>query len=350
MIKEYGYEYDAQLNEKIWKETQGLVTREKLFGAYCLRSGRDALKAIAREFIPREVWLPALACDSMIMPFEQYKHSVKHYRLNPDYSIDLDSLKIEEHKAFFLYMDYFGNKAINDDQLEGLRNKGNIVIIEDRTHNLIWDRNSSFQPDYTIASLRKWLPIPDGGLLWGQISKSLSSDTSFSSSRLKAQCMRHKYFSCGDESIKTEYRQIFSTVSEIMDRDEPSAMSAYSYTLSKETNYNEVRAIRKENAAVLIEYLSESPLIRFITDKTALSDLYVVIIVPNRDEVQRRLSKKGIFNTIIWPLSNQQKEICEVAKFTEENMLAAPCDQRYTVDDMKYIGTEMLKVIGDVNK
>ena len=81
-----------------------------------------------------------------------------------------------------------------------------------------------------------------------------------------------------------------------------------------------------------------------------LSDLYVSFTVLNRDEVQRRLSAEGIFNTIIWPLSEQQKEACKVAKYTEENMLAAPCDQRYTVEDMKTIGAEIVRVIDDVNK
>ena len=52
MVKEYGYEYDAALNRDIWRETEGKVTNQKLLGAHCLRSGRDALKAIAREYRP----------------------------------------------------------------------------------------------------------------------------------------------------------------------------------------------------------------------------------------------------------------------------------------------------------
>ena len=66
MVKEYGYEYDAVLNEKIWSETEGRVTDKKLAGAHCLRSGRDALKVIAREYEPCVVMLPALACDTLL--------------------------------------------------------------------------------------------------------------------------------------------------------------------------------------------------------------------------------------------------------------------------------------------
>lgn len=349
MIKEYGYEYDAVLNRSIWEETKGKTVQASLFGGQCLRSGRDALKAIAREYLPRMAYLPALSCDSMVFPFEMYGHTVKYYRINNDYTIDVDSIPKEEEPAFLLYMEYFGLPAINDHELESLRSKGNIIFIEDRTHNLIHKRSSGFQPEYIIASLRKWIPVPDGGLLWGKINKSLETDVSFANKHLKAQCMRHQYFQCGDETIKTEYRKIFSEVSDIMEKDEPSAMSAYSYELATKTNWEKVRSIRKENAGTLISILQASPHISFIQQKAGYSDLYVAFTIKNRDAVQRQLSKNGIFNTIIWPLSEEQKNSCSVAKYTEENMLAAPCDQRYTADDMKYISNEIVKVVNDIN-
>lgn len=350
MLKEYGYEYDTVLNEEIWRITEGTETNQKLLEAVCLRSGRDALKAIAREYSHCDVLIPALACDSMVHPFEQYGHKVKYYKLKPDYSIDLDSLIIGSGLVLFLYMDYFGKPAISDIELEKMRSRGDIVFIEDRTHNLIWERESNFRPDFIMASLRKWLPIPDGGLLWGNISKPLAADTSFSTTRLKAQCMRHEFLNCGDAKIKTEYRKIFSTVSDIMDADEPSAMSAYSYELAKDTDWEKLKRTRSQNAETLISTLRRSPYITFIQNEDGFSDLYVAFTVPNRDEVQRRLSAMGIFNTIIWPLTEEQKNNCGVAKYTEENMLAAPCDQRYSEADMKYIGTEIVRVVNDVNR
>ena len=350
MVKEYGYEYDAVLNQPVWDTTKGNTTEERLWGAYCLRSGRDALKAIAREYAPRIALLPALACDSMLFPFQMYGHQIRYYKLNKDYSINLDSLDFGTDPVFFLYMDYFGRKAIRDAELERLKTKGNVIMIEDRTHNLIWERTSSFHPDYTIASLRKWIPVPDGGLLWGNIKEPFNTDTAFSQLRLKAQCMRHQYFLCGDEKIKTEYRKIFSEVSGLMDQDEPGSMSAYSYALARETDWAGVRSQRKENAERLISILRQSPYITLIQDQAGKSDLYVAFTVPNRDRIQRQLSAEGIFNTIIWPISDEQKAACGIAKETEQNMLAAPCDQRYTADDMNYIGKEIVRVTADVNR
>jgi hypothetical protein len=353
MIREYGYEYDATLNEELWKKTEGCVTYEKLWNAICLRSGRDTLKAIAREYEPTVVYIPALSCDSMVLPFEMYGHKVEYYRLNDDYTIDQVYLQklFQDHTRtiLFLYIDYFGITAINDSDLQSLKERyPNLIFIEDRTHNLIWDRMRKFASDYTMASLRKWVNIPDGGLLWTKHelkNNVFSEDTSFSATRLQAQCMRHEFFETGDQNLKSEYRKIFSSVSDIMDEDkEPSRMSAYSYEIAAKTDWNNVRSQRKSNAEKLISVLKQAD-VKFIQNKVGLSDLYVTFLVEYREQKQSKLSAMGIFNTIIWPLNDEQKEICNTAKRTEEYMLAAPCDQRYSIKDMEYIGSEIVKIV-----
>ena len=351
MIKEYGYEYDATLNQELWKKYKGKVTYEKLWDALCLRSGRDALKTIAREYEPTTVFIPALACDSMITPFKMYGHKVVYYKLRNDYSIDYVHLSSIIDKGIFLYIDYFGIRTITDDNLERMKlTYPNLVFIEDRTHNLIWKRERHFCPDYIMASLRKWINIPDGGLLWPfRELKNLyfDEDITFSEERLKAQCMRNKYFGVGDENIKNEYRKIFSTVSEVLDRDKnPSRMSVYAYELANSTDWDEVRRRRKENAKCLIDILKMSN-IHMIQENVGLSDLYVAFAINNRDFIQSKLSSKGIFNTIIWPLTERQKNFCKISKYTEEHMLAAPCDQRYSINDMLFIGNEIVRIINN---
>ena len=338
MIKEYGYEYDAVLNVELWEKTRGKVTSERLNGAYCLRSGRDALKAIAQQYQPRIVLLPALSCESMIFPFELFGHKVKFYKLKNDYSIDFEDLykKIVGENELFLYMDYFGNQSISDIQLEILKERG-LVLIEDRTHSLFGTRSRFFKPDYIIASLRKWFPIPDGGLLWGNVNEEFGIDTCFAELRLKAQLMRHDYLQNGNEQIKTEYRKIFANVSSIMKFDKPCAMSAYSYALVQSTDWKRVHFQRKRNADVLSKMLSPYSF--------GNSCLYVPFMVDKRDDIQKVLSSVGIFNTIIWPLKESQRRACETAKHTETHILAAPCDQRYNEEDMEYIGKEILRVI-----
>lgn len=351
MVKEYGYEYDATLFDELYNQSKGKITKKTLFGAICLRSGRDALKAVAREFSPVTVLMPALACESMILPFEMYGHNVCYYKLKEDYSIDLDDLenKIPEQDSIFLYMNYFGKEAISDNELKGLRNKfKKLYFIKDSTHDLFYKKKTSFIPDFTVFSLRKWINIPDGGLLWANKAlknNNFGMDLSFFETRLKAQILRKEFLKTGNQTIKSEYRAIFSRVSDILDKDLiPVRMSKYSYEIAIKTDWNKLVSTRKNNAKKLIELLSDSP-VKFIQNESGISDLYVPFLVNNRSEIQNALSAKGIFNTIIWPLKNEQKNICSVAECTQSNMLAAPCDQRYTVNDMEYIGKEIVRVI-----
>lgn len=343
MIKEYGYEYDAVLNEELYLKTKGKVTHNNFMGALCLRTGRDALKVVAREFAKSIVLIPALACDSMITPFKKYNHEVKYYKLNRDYSIDVEYLSsLIPDKAspiLFLYIDYFGNKALNDYQLNELKiNFPNLVFIEDRTHNLFVDNKRQFKSDFTIASLRKWVNIPDGGLLWTDrklMNQEFSEDLNFFESRLKAQCLRNEFFKTGDELTKISYRKVFSTVTDSIDEDLlPGLMSEYSRELLKQIDFTQINETRKKNTSILISELNG---FNFVQKEIGLGDVYVAILIENRDKIQRELASKGIFCTIIWPLSDEQKEICRIAKYTEEHILTIYCDQRYTSEDMKYV-------------
>lgn len=353
MIKEYGYEYDAVLNEEIYLKAKGKVTHNNFMDALCLRTGRDALKVVAREFKKSIVLIPALACDSMITPFKKYNHVIKYYKLNSDYSVDIEYLRSLIPNKFshilFLYMDYFGNKALNDSQLNELKiNFPNLIFIEDRTHNLFVDNRRQFKADFTIASLRKWVNIPDGGLLWTDkklVNKEFSEDLNFFESRLKAQCLRNEFFKTGDEFTKISYRKVFSTVTGSIDEDLlPGLMSEYSRELLKQIDFTLINEIRKKNASILI---SELKGFNFVQKKVGLGDVYVAVLVENRDKIQRELASKGIFCTIIWPLSDEQKEICRIAKYTEEHILTIYCDQRYTSEDMEYVAKCIRRVCNE---
>ena len=355
MMKEYGYEYDAIRNEELWRRTKGRTTNEYFMGAMCFRSGRDTLKAIAREFKPTVALIPALACDSMVLPFEMYGHRIRYYKLNPDYSINLESLNSALNdvgkEALFLYMDYFGNSAINDNELNRLKTSyPDLIFIEDRTHNLLAERKSKFEPDFVMASLRKWMDIPDGGLLWpkGDLRNcDFSRDTSFSEKRLEAQCMMHEYLQTGHLKTKTCYRNIFSSVSSIIDTDtKPGLMSAYAFELAMSVDLASIRDIRNENAATLADELRRGGL-SLINMPPGVCDLYVPLLTENRDNIQKKLSLIRIYCTVIWPLNSKQKELCEVAKRTQEHMLAIYCDQRYTKADMRYIASNIMRLCNE---
>lgn len=356
MVKEYGYEYDAVLNVELVEKTAGQCVSHLDNGAILLRSGRDALKAVAREYGKSIAFLPALACDSMVVPFHLNNHRIAYYKLKNDYSTDFDDLlemlSEESDTVLLLYMNYFGNLSMTDDQLKFIKKHyQNVVFIEDRTHDLMYEKQNSFQPDYIVASLRKWMNVPDGGLLWAYKplkNTTFSEDTEFSEIRRKAQFMRAEFFKNGDESLKTEYRKIFSTVTDQIDSCPlPGRMTEYAYRMALATNWDAIRNVRERNAIILTEQLSDCDKVKFIQKDICKSNLYVPILIDKRNLIQRNLASKGIFTTLIWPLNDKQKERCEIVDYTERCMLGIPCDQRYSAEDMYFIVREIIKTINE---
>lgn len=357
-IKEFGYEFDSEIDETIYYKTYGKCAYGKYEGAYALRSGRDAIKTIAREYDSCIALIPALSCDSMVLPFKMYGHQVMYYKLANDLSIDLDDLYflIKNNigqTILFIYMDYFGIESIKKEELINLQKQyRNIVFINDITHVFLnHDFESGFNPDYVLASIRKWITIPDGGLLWCKkelTNQEFTEDTSFAYKRLNAQILRRKFFETGDPILKEQYRSIFSTVCDIIDSDKrPSRMSGYSFELLKKLDFKQIWTKRMNNAKKLIGVLSKCPKIKLLQNDTNKSNLYVPFLIDDRDLKQGELNKLGIFNTIIWPISKEQKKVCNIAKYIEEHMLAAPCDQRYAVADMRYIGEEIVRIVSE---
>lgn len=354
MVKEYGYEYNATRDEELLSRVGWSGTNKKLWGAYSLRSGRDALKLIAREYPNTTVFLPSLCCDSMITPFEMYGCKIVYYpltsKMRSNFPELLNKLQMIKGKKLLLSCDYFAIKMLDSDQIEKLKMMFNdLILIKDITHNLLSAKESESCVDYTVSSLRKWMNIPDGGLLWAKRELNntlLPEKPMFAEQRLRAQCMRTEYFNTGNDNTKAEYRKIFSCVSSLLDDDpSPVKMTEYSYEIALKADWDHIKQIRRENASALINALRDNQNIRLINYGINDSDLYVPILIENRDVIQGILSSKGIFNTIIWPLRKEQMLSCSTAKYVTKHMLAIPCDQRYTKEDMLYIGKEITRVV-----
>ena len=82
---EYGSEFDWKSNDALMSGVPQSFVQDDW---QLYRSGRDAMKAAARIIGGRRVLLPALCCESMILPFAANGYDVDFYRLNPDLTGD----------------------------------------------------------------------------------------------------------------------------------------------------------------------------------------------------------------------------------------------------------------------
>lgn len=347
-VCEYGSEFDWQANEAFLTQVQ----QDRFASAQKFRSGRDAMKAVAASVKERytRVLLPALCCESMVSPFTMHGFTPVFYKLRSDYTADVTDVeqKLDENTVL-VYGSYFGIDPFDEETLERLyRLYPQALFMEDRTQDiLIPGENRRFTPDVTVASIRKWIPIPDGGLLWGKVTAQAEQNDTFASLRKEAMVKKSQYLQTGDEALKDVFRHMLGEASECLDASPaPHTMTAESEELLEKLDFAGIYARRQENAKALMNALTpEKDRLQLITASPEISTLYFPILVKDQSKTQTALAKRGIYCPVIWPVPREALGTCPVAEFTAEHMLGVPCDQRYTPEDMTYIGQQIMRVI-----
>lgn len=348
-IREFGSEFDWQANETFLTANSIQLHMET---AKKFRSGRDAMKAVATAMKDRytRVLLPALCCESMVSPFTMHGMKPVFYRLHETYKADLADVQSKmTENTILVYGSYFGIEPFDGDSLESLRRLyPNALFMEDRTQDILNPREErSFHPDVTVASIRKWIPVPDGGLLWGRVAAETRKGDTFAKLRKEAMVEKSRYLKTGEASLKDVFRHKLGQASECLDeRAEPYSMTQESAELLKKLDFETIYARRQDNAKALMAALTpEEGVLRLIATTPEISTLYLPILVEEQSKIQSALAKEGIYCPVIWPVPEEAKGVCPVAEFTAEHMLGVPCDQRYTPEDMAYIGQQIMRIV-----
>lgn len=345
LVQEFGSEYDWQVNSHfLLSEGSNFADAKKY------RSGRDALKAVAAKMAGKYgfVLLPALCCESMVSPFTLYGIQPVFYRLKENYTADLCDLKSKfSNNTILLYGSYFGIDPISQEDLSYLRGEfPNSLFLEDRTQDILISREGGFTPDVTIASIRKWTAIGDGGLLWSEKYDFAPGvkNSRFAEIRKTAMEQKSRYLENGDAALKDSYRHLLGEANELLDNDKTVyAMTEDSAALLARLDLKKMLRLRQENAKILLNKLEGK--ISLITKHPERSTLYFPILVKEQGKLQSALAGKGIYCPVIWPVPEEANGVCPVAHYTASHMLGVPCDHRYSTEDMKFIADEIVRIL-----
>lgn len=339
-----------------------------------LRCGRDALGFIADDMAgDGTVYMPALCCDSMVLPFAKRGHRVEYYRLKADLSAETDHLcgiieSSGDEAPVVLVMNYHG---ITDTEAVKriVRDRyPRAIIMEDVTHQVLSPESfmsGDVPADYYIGSIRKWMGVPDGAFVIGrkgmkEISDSLESD--FTRLRYQALAEKREYVASTDrpQDLKDHFRRLFSDAEDSLDDGvTPVPVSDTARGALRSIDLSGMRERRRENFSVLRECMSTDPLCgemyEILNADAAVPDvpfmLPVIMHIEHiresahtaagqsitRDRFENKLASRGVYAPVLWPIDARAAEICEVSRYFAQNMLAFYIDQRYTADDMRYV-------------
>ena len=321
---------------------------------------REALYEIARiNCGPNStVLIPAYTCNTVISPFKSVGWKCHYYSIKKNLRIDISSIKeliCRFNPSIVVVHPYFGmdldSKEINFfKDLE----KNKIKVVVDLTQCIYSVTDYSFA-SYIVGSYRKWFPIPDGGFLKCKsgsigIDHPKDENISFLNEIVDAMYLRGVYFRLRDESIKDVSIRLCKKAEQIADNIIiPHRMSDMSHNILNELDLSCCSKNRIENYQYLYNKIEDCNSIYKVLETyecLTTAPIYFPLYVNNRDQTQRALALESIYAPILWPIVDKGVLINDDVKFIYNHILAIPCDQRYTCEDMDRVA----RVINELSK
>lgn len=326
------------------------LPNDKIYYSLC----REALYDIAiylRKEKENRVLIPAYTCQTVITPFEEAGWSCIFYPIQKDLRIDthgLVSLAFKHHPTIVVVHPFYGME-LNSQEEKALQqiNECGIKVLLDLTQCLFSTKRYSFV-DFTVASYRKWFPIPDGGFMECNLNNPAilqpqKENTNFTEKEIAAMYLRGQYFGNGDQRTKSISIQLSKSADHIAEHDiTPHKMSNVAYNLLQREDIQDNQTNRLENYTFLFQNICESNKVKKVCsnlDEVTTAPLYFTIYVQNRLELQHILAQDSIYAPVIWPMEDKQVLINNDIRYIYDHILSIPCDQRYCVEDLQRVTT-----------
>ncbi len=328
-----------EMGSEFWKEPDitDVQQTEYINGDMALLlSGRTAIELmiqdIKKEGVFESVLLPFYCCDSMVEPFIRNGIRVEFY----DACYDRLEYHFQNSCDAVLVIDHFGYKNTGMEEIAEKEKKAGKIIIYDATHKINGHPEIERYADYSFCSYRKWFYCNYALLRKHEgkfaVTKPLLHGKEYCSLRDRAASLKAFYME-GMDIDKGEFRRLFEAAEKVLEAD-------YKGYAGERMVFNidKMLAVRRKNAAYLMEKLKEIPKLQLWKEELDENDapLFVPIMVDAgiRDKLRNHLIENDIFCPVHWPMSqlhtmsDKNKELFRVE-------LSLICDQRYGLEDME---------------
>lgn len=320
-------------------------------GATLLADGRHCIVVLIRQNGWKRLWIPDYFCYEVIDTIkEQTGIEVVLYEDCPLSEGDVEKLPFEEGDVL-LRMNYFG--------MRDLRRNKNIPVpmIEDHSHDPFGHWALYSDADWCISSIRKSLPIPEGGMMWspkqfsveGLEFKDSKENEKIAMQRWKAMELKAAYLrgdidttpgpspSKGGE-LKKEFRNLFVETEEWFDHAEPTLIDARTKEfISKEFDLNLWLGAKRKNWALLTNMVNKDHCEVLTAEHESCTMFSLIMLMENkekRDGLRKELIDRCVYPAILW---NVPEEASEGSKDFSHRMLSIHCDGRYNEEDIRQL-------------
>jgi dTDP-4-amino-4,6-dideoxygalactose transaminase len=242
-----------------------------------------------------------------------------------------------------VFIDYFGFNQWSACGAE-VRERGGWVV-EDASQALLNARFCEYA-HYVVFSPRKFVGVPDGGILLAQRDAKLP-EVSFPSppsqwwlDAARASILRAEFDRHGGERTWFQFFQ----KTDLLGPLEPCRMSDLAFLILKNCiNWQVVAQARRRNYQFLASELEDIAILPHLSDGVA--PLGFSVRLKDRDRVRGGLFAAQIYPPVHWPIAGVVPPEFDASHRLAAEIMTIPCDQRYDIPDMKRVVNELRRSI-----
>lgn len=283
----------------------------------------------------QRLWVPEYFCYDVIAPLKEAGLEMAFYTDYPGNDDNVNDNYDDNFRAgdALLRVNYFGMRGYRSTE------KLMVPVVEDHTHDLIGDWAIHSHADWCIASLRKSLPVPEGGMLWSPVGLKLpkasvasEENEKIAATRWDAMKLKARYLA-GEDVEKQAFRAGFVDTEVFFDRAEVCALDAESQKFLQSFDIRDWYNRKWENWKLLCDIKKDG--VRVLKPENRGCYPFSLILVfttgDERDRVRKALIEKQIYPAILWNVpETSDGEVYGISR----GMLSIHCDARYTKEDI----------------
>lgn len=312
---------------------KGISVKQLYSNANYYASGRQALIDLISNNKWEKLWIPEYFCYDTLEGVKSTGIEIAFYKDYPgfDDNESIRKLKLKEGDVL-LRINYFGMRDWRDEI------SFKIPVIEDHTHDLAGEWAMKSNADYCIASLRKCLPVCEGGMLWSPKKFALPKSPISTSENDRLASMRYEAmkqkrdFLDGNITDRRTFRRMYVESENMFATLPISKISMDSWNVVEELDIQDWNR-RKKNNWEKLQCLKEEGVEILQPEKESLTPFSLILLFKTkqeRDKVRTLLiNRQTVYPAVLWRIPYEYGIAC--VDFGDR-MLSIHVDGRYDND------------------
>ena len=290
----------------------------------CGRSGLSYL--IEAKKISR-VLIPSFMCEAVFGLCKRYDVAMDFYEVG--YDLKPKGIRLQEGEYLYL-VNYYGQ--LSADEIKGYLEKYKKVIV-DNTQAYFDDPVEGVE---TIYTCRKYFGVPDGGILYtdSKLKREIPRSESFD---------QMQYLLGRFERTASEFYEQSTFNNDRFDGQPTLRMSKLTENLLCGIDYEFIKNRREENFTYLDNLFRDRN--RLTLNLPAGPFCYPLMVTDKALDIRKALAKEKIYIPVLWPNVVKDSTAATMDYDLAMNILPLPCDQRYRLDDMKYMAYKIISLL-----